>query len=129
MWWWVSVVFRCYVELFLLQIEISTIRVYWYYGKAPPSTTAKTTISNVLTIYMMATMYSFTRDPTLLHGGARGGAIDIYNWLVARDLLNPETGYQRDTLETADEACELQGGVNIINFLRNFPSIASLSSL
>jgi len=73
----------------------------------------------------MATMYSFTRDPALLHGGARGGAIDIYNWLVSTDLLNPETGYQRDTMETADGHCQLQGGVNIINFLINFQFLNS----
>jgi hypothetical protein len=67
----------------------------------------------------MATMYSFTRDPTLLQGGKRGGAIDIYNWLVSTDLLNPQTGYQRDTLDTANGQCKLVGGVNIIIFLMN----------
>ena len=97
-------------------------RVYWYYGHAPPSTTGKTTISNVLTIYLMATMYSFTKDPTLLHGGARGGAIDIYDWLVSTDLLNPSTGYQRDTMETAGGKCQLQGGVNIMDIF--FPTFA-----
>ncbi|CAF1095159.1 unnamed protein product [Adineta steineri] len=84
--------------------------LYWYYGKSPPSTTDKTTISNVLTIYTMATMYSFTHDPTLLQGGAHGGAIDIYNWLVSTDLLNNQTGYQRDTLDTANGQCQLRGG-------------------
>ncbi|CAF4099056.1 unnamed protein product, partial [Rotaria sordida] len=84
--------------------------VYWYYGNPPPSTTDKTTISNVLTIYTMATMYSFTRDSTLLQGGARGGAIDIYNWLVSTDLLNPQTGYQRDTMNTDNGQCQLWGG-------------------
>lgn len=68
-------------------------------------------------------MYNFTRDPALLHGGARGGAIDIYNWLVSTDLLNPETGYQRDTMETADGKCQLQGGVNIIYCLINLQFI------
>ena len=95
----------------LHEVKTFFVRVYWYYGQAPPSTTAKTTISNVLTIYLMATQYSFTHDPTLLQGGARGGAIDIYNWLVSTDLLNTETGCQRDTMETAGGQCQLQGGV------------------
>lgn len=94
--------------------SLALYRLYWYYGEAPPSTTAKTTISNVLTIYTMATMYSFTRDPALLQGGARGGAIDIYNWLVDTDLLNRQTGYQRDTLDTADGQCKLYGGVRMV---------------
>ncbi len=61
-------------------------------------------------------MYSFTHNPTLLQGGARGGAIDIYNWLVSTDLLNLQTGYQRDTMDTANGQCHLKGGVTIINF-------------
>jgi hypothetical protein len=68
----------------------------------------------------MATMFSFTHDPTLLKGGAHGGAIDIYNWLVSMDLLNPQTGYQRDTMDTANGQCHLRGGVNIIHFLMKF---------
>lgn len=56
----------------------------------------------------MATMFKFTHDLTLLEGGERGGAKDIYNWLVKSDLLNPQTGYQRDSM-TGD--CKLQGGV------------------
>jgi hypothetical protein len=65
-------------------------------------------------MYLLATMFSFTHEPTLLQGGPHAGAIDIYNWLVSSDLLNRQTGYQRDTLETANEQCQLQGGVRLL---------------
>ncbi|CAF2177879.1 unnamed protein product [Rotaria magnacalcarata] len=48
-------------------------------GSRPPLRIAKTTISNVLTVFTMATLFLFTNDTTLLHGGIHGGAIDIYN--------------------------------------------------
>ena len=63
-------------------------------------------------MYLMATMYSFTHDPTLLQDSVHGGAIDIYQWLLTTDLLNRQTGYQRDTLDTANQHCQLYGGVN-----------------
>lgn len=59
----------------------------------------------------MATMFSITHDPTLLHGGARGGAIDIYEWLVTKGLVNPSTGDQTDGMST--DTCRPGGGVNI----------------
>lgn len=61
----------------------------------------------------MATMYLFTHDITLLQDVVHGGAIDIYQWLLDTDLLNRQTGYQRDTLETANHQCQLYGGVSI----------------
>ena len=73
----------------------------------------------------MATMYSFTRDPTLLRGGEHGGALDIYEWLISTDLLNPETGYQRDTLDTADGQCQLSGGVCIFISSDDVPSLST----
>jgi len=64
----------------------------------------------VLTVYLMATMFSITHDPTLLHGGPRGGAIDIYNWLVSTGLLNPFTGDEKDGMSIG--SCQAGGGVN-----------------
>ena len=70
---------------------------------------------------MLATMYSFTHDPTLLTGGSYGGAIDIYDWLLSSGLLDRQTGFECDTLETANDTCRLNGGVKLHSALiRNF---------
>ena len=66
----------------------------------------------------MATMYSITHDPTLLHGGARGGAIDIYNWLVSKDLVDPFTGDQKDGMGI--DSCQPGGGVSIGDLFHQF---------
>ncbi|CAF2069524.1 unnamed protein product [Rotaria magnacalcarata] len=60
-------------------------------GSRPPLRIAKTTISNVLTVFTMATMFLFTNDTTLLHGGIHGD--------------------QKDTLDTAHNNCTLIGGI------------------
>ncbi|CAF3765508.1 unnamed protein product [Rotaria magnacalcarata] len=62
-------------------------------GSRTPLRIAKTTISNVLTVFTMATMFLFTNDTTLLHGGIHGD--------------------QKDTLDTAHNNCTLIGGLTI----------------
>ncbi|UJR17528.1 hypothetical protein I4U23_004423 [Adineta vaga] len=51
----------------------------------------------------MATMYSITHDPALLHGGA----IDIYDWLVSTGLVDPFTGDQKDGMSI--DSCRAGG--------------------
>lgn len=103
--------------MFQLQtsIVINYYSVLWYYGPPPPGDTYKATISNVLTIYLMATMYSITHDPTLLHGGVHGGAIDIYDWLVSKDLVDPSTGDQKDGMGI--DSCHPGGAVSITDLI------------
>lgn len=86
--------------------------IFWYYGAAPPSNTSKTTISNVLTMNLMTTMYTFTNDSTLLNGGPKGGSIDIYNWLLRTTLLDRHTGFEQDNIDTFNDTCSINGGVS-----------------